>query len=142
MALIDQSKRFFRLSGGCSENIRRHGESWKGLSGTYWGRRLPPKSGRGTATDQASREAALRLALLGMSPLEFAREVLGFRPDPPQARVLERAPQVRQIKLNCSRQWGKSTVAAVLAVVRLLARPGVDGVGGGSGGRGSRARRC
>jgi hypothetical protein len=123
MGLVDQSKMFFRLSGGCSESIRRHGESWKGLSGTYWGRRLP-KSATGTTSQASRREAALRLALLGMSPLEFAREVLGFRPDPPQARVLERAPQVRQIKLNCSRQWGKSTVAAVLAVHRLVMQPG------------------
>ena len=37
---------------------------------------------------------------------------------------MERAPDFRRIALNCSRQWGKSTVAAVLAVFRLITQPG------------------
>jgi hypothetical protein len=55
--------------------------------------------------------------------LEFARLFLNFHPDPPQARVLERAPHFRQIALNCSRQWGKSTIVAVLIVHRLFFVP-------------------
>src|SRR5207253_1716558 len=51
-------------------------------------------------------------------------QVLRFVPDEPQARVLERAPGVKRIVLNCTRQWGKSTMAAVLAVHRLVTRPG------------------
>ena len=50
--------------------------------------------------------------------------VLGFRPDAAQARILSEAPRFRRIALNCSRQWGKSTVVAVLAVYRLLMEPG------------------
>jgi hypothetical protein len=49
---------------------------------------------------------------------------LRFFPDDPQARVLERAPNYRRVALNCSRQWGKSTVAAVLATHRLMVEPG------------------
>ena len=63
--------------------------------------------------------------MAGFNPLAFARTYLGFMAEGPQADVLERAPKYRVIALNCSRQWGKSTVAAVLAVARLLARPGV-----------------
>jgi len=55
--------------------------------------------------------------------LEFARRFLAFYPDEPQTRVLDRAPGFRQIALNCSRQWGKSTVAAVLVVHRLFFVP-------------------
>ena len=59
------------------------------------------------------------------SPLEFAKLMLGFRPDEPQARILKEALRYRNIGLNCSRQWGKSTVVAVLAVYRLVMEPGV-----------------
>jgi hypothetical protein len=48
--------------------------------------------------------------------VEFARTRLGFEPDALQASVLESAA-ARGI-LNCSRQWGKSTVAAIKAVHR------------------------
>ncbi|HVW85229.1 MAG TPA: terminase family protein [Bryobacteraceae bacterium] len=53
--------------------------------------------------------------------LRFAREMLGIEPDARQTEVLESASK-RGI-LNCSRQWGKSTVAAVKAVHRAYARP-------------------
>jgi hypothetical protein len=49
-------------------------------------------------------------------PASFAEEVLGFRPDPVQARVLD--PGIRRGILNCMRQWGKSTVTAVKCVHR------------------------
>lgn len=60
-----------------------------------------------------------------VSPLDFARLVLGFRPGEEQARILREAVRFRNIGLNCSRQWGKSTVVAVLAVHRLVMEPGV-----------------
>ena len=60
-----------------------------------------------------------------LTPLQFARECLGFEPDEPQAGVLERALHFHRIGLNCSRQWGKSTVAAVLAAYRLITEAGV-----------------
>src|SRR5580700_136602 len=52
----------------------------------------------------------------------FARTRLGFLPDAKQAVVL-RSKAKRGI-LNCSRQWGKSTVAAIKAVHRAYTRPG------------------
>ena len=54
--------------------------------------------------------------------LQFARQSLNFHPDPKQEAVLN-APHHRLI-LNCSRQWGKSTVAAAKAVHLALSKPG------------------
>jgi hypothetical protein len=45
---------------------------------------------------------------------EWVRDKLGFPPDPLQARVLE--TKAKRVVLNCSRQWGKSTVTATKAV--------------------------
>ena len=45
---------------------------------------------------------------------DFARRRLGFHPDAKQSLVLGK--RVRRGLLNCSRQWGKSTVAAAKAV--------------------------
>ena len=45
---------------------------------------------------------------------EFAMHVLGFTPDPQQSRVLE--SESARVILNCTRQWGKSTVCAAKAV--------------------------
>jgi hypothetical protein len=56
-----------------------------------------------------------------LSPVGFAREKLGFDPDPRQEIVLEE--RVRRGLLNCSRQWGKSTVTAAKAVSRAYSRP-------------------
>ncbi|HUQ93873.1 MAG TPA: terminase family protein [Bryobacteraceae bacterium] len=55
------------------------------------------------------------------SALDFAIQSLGFTPDPPQARLLAENP-LRCI-LNCSRQWGKSTVSAVKALHHALTNP-------------------
>jgi hypothetical protein len=44
----------------------------------------------------------------------FAREALGFPLDAAQERLLARSP--RRVVLNCTRQWGKSTVTAAKAV--------------------------
>jgi hypothetical protein len=57
-----------------------------------------------------------------IDPVRFAREGLGFQPDPAQARVLLTAE--KRVALCCSRQWGKSTVTAVLALYRAVSRPG------------------
>src|SRR6266849_2076998 len=54
--------------------------------------------------------------------VEFARAKLGFEPDLLQAEVL--ASTANRGILNCSRQWGKSTVAAAKAVHRAYTRPG------------------
>jgi len=48
------------------------------------------------------------------SATEWVRSRLGFEPDAAQARVLD--SRSRRGLLNCSRQWGKSTVTAAKAV--------------------------
>jgi hypothetical protein len=57
---------------------------------------------------------------LALDPAEFAREV-GFTPDRWQTTVLRSHAQ--RILLNCSRQAGKSTVTAALAVHTALYEP-------------------
>ena len=57
------------------------------------------------------------LFLQANNPAEFARSALGFFPDPLQESVL-RSRHPRRL-LCCSRQWGKSTTAAALAIHRL-----------------------
>jgi hypothetical protein len=51
-----------------------------------------------------------------LDPVRFAKQVLNFHPDPVQERVLD--PQNTHGILNCSRQWGKSTLTALKAVHR------------------------
>jgi hypothetical protein len=57
--------------------------------------------------------------LLGAA--EFARERLGFRADEKQAAVLD--SDAKRGILNCTRQWGKSTVSAAKAVHRAWTQP-------------------
>jgi len=59
--------------------------------------------------------------LWALDPVCFAREALGFHPDSSQAQVL-RSTKLRLL-LNCTRQWGKSTTAAVVALHRALYYP-------------------
>jgi hypothetical protein len=58
---------------------------------------------------------------MGLDPCAFARTV-GVDPDAWQADVLRL--RSRRMLLNCSRQSGKSTVAAVLALHTAIYRPG------------------
>ena len=53
---------------------------------------------------------------------EFARVSLGWTPDPKQTLALQTG--ARNVILNCSRQWGKSTVAATKIVHKALSCPG------------------
>jgi hypothetical protein len=48
--------------------------------------------------------------------VEFARTRLGIEPDERQAEVLR--SEAKRGMLNCTRQWGKSTIAAAKAVHR------------------------
>ena len=52
--------------------------------------------------------------------VEFTRQRLGFDPNPLQESVLRGG---RRGIVNCTRQWGKSTVAAAKAVHRAYCRP-------------------
>ncbi len=61
-----------------------------------------------------SLTAFRRDLLASLKPSHFARWKLGIQPDSKQSEVLDsRAPQ---LILNCSRQWGKSTVSSILAL--------------------------
>src|SRR5437016_5007691 len=51
---------------------------------------------------------------LALDPVAFAEDRLGFLPDPWQARVLR--SRVSWILLTCSRQSGKSTTTALVAL--------------------------
>jgi hypothetical protein len=51
-----------------------------------------------------------------LDAVEFARTRLKFEPDERQIEVL--LSNAKRVLLNCTRQWGKSTLAAVLAVYR------------------------
>lgn len=53
--------------------------------------------------------------------VEFAESRLGFHPDARQRELL--GAGVKRGIVNCTRQWGKSTVAAVMAVHRVLFKP-------------------
>ena len=59
---------------------------------------------------------------LALDPARLFRRALGAEPDPWQARLLR--SEARQIILNCSRQAGKSTCTAVLALHAARYTPG------------------
>lgn len=63
----------------------------------------------------------LRAKTEPLGPVEYAAKRFGFRADALQRRVLE-SESARGI-LNCSRQWGKSTVTALKALYRVETRP-------------------
>lgn len=54
--------------------------------------------------------------LYKLNPAAFAREQLGFVPDPWQSQVLRWSG--KRLLMNCSRQSGKSTLSAILALHR------------------------
>src|ERR1039458_5399126 len=60
------------------------------------------------------KPAPERVGTNGCNPVEWVREKLGFEADAAQSRALR--SQSRRGLLNCSRQWGKSTVTAAKAV--------------------------
>jgi hypothetical protein len=59
---------------------------------------------------------------LQVDAVQFAKERLAFAPDELQAAVLDGS--IARGLLNCTRQWGKSTVTAVKAVHRAYTDPG------------------
>ena len=64
------------------------------------------------------------MLLATLSAVYFAREFLNFTPDEAQTHVLRNAIHHARIALNCNRQWGKSTIAAILAVHRAFTHAG------------------
>jgi len=57
-----------------------------------------------------------------LDPVTWAAEVLDFHPDPWQAELLR--SDTKRLLLNCSRQSGKSTTTAILALHTAIFRPG------------------
>jgi hypothetical protein len=57
---------------------------------------------------------------MGLDPVLFA-DHLGFHPDPSQALVLRSTE--RRLLLNCTRQWGKSSCAAIIGLHRAIYYP-------------------
>ena len=55
-------------------------------------------------------------------PVAFARDLLGFTPDPNQAKLLGASQQY--VMVNCHRQWGKTTMTAMRAVHWAMSKPG------------------
>ncbi len=62
------------------------------------------------------------LARQAINPAEFARITLKFEPDATQYAVLKSIP--RRLILNCNRQWGKSTVSAIILAHRAIFQAG------------------
>lgn len=65
---------------------------------------------------------AVDLLLEVAKPSEFARRRLGIDLDAIQESILN--GKVHRVILNCSRQWGKSMLAVVTAVLRMLTQKG------------------
>src|SRR5438270_6578355 len=59
--------------------------------------------------------------IYALDAVAFARQRLAFEPDARQAEVLGR--RSRRALLNCTRQWGKSTITAAKAVHRAYFEP-------------------
>lgn len=74
-----------------------------------------------TAVDPRRHRAMLESLGLALDPVALA-ERAGIEPDPWQAEVLRSTAS--RLLLNCSRQSGKSTVTAILAVHTALYEPG------------------
>jgi hypothetical protein len=71
---------------------------------------------RTASVEDRSYASPVQAEVLSGDIVWFAREVLGFQPDSRQEALLR--CDAKQGILNCCRQWGKSTVAAIKAVHR------------------------
>jgi hypothetical protein len=77
----------------------------------------PPKQKTSEDEEEKPRRAAKAQDILTL-----AARLPGFTPDELQIKVL--TSHAHRGILNCTRQWGKSTVGAIMAVHRALTRPG------------------
>ena len=59
--------------------------------------------------------------LFEVDMLRFVRERLHFSPDAKQTELLQ--GNIHRVLLNCTRQWGKSTITAAIALHRAWTRP-------------------
>jgi hypothetical protein len=58
---------------------------------------------------------ALKGVMYAWDVARFAREQLGFEADAAQSLVMN--GRIKRGLLNCARQWGKSTITAIMAVL-------------------------
>jgi hypothetical protein len=65
---------------------------------------------------------AVKRAPAAIDPVEFARTRLKFEPDEVQCEILRST--ARRGILNCTRQWGKTTVSAAKAIFRAFTESG------------------
>jgi len=65
---------------------------------------------------------SLAQAACKLDPVAWCQGALGLDPDPWQAEVLR--SNAKRILLNCSRQSGKSTITAALALHTAIFQPG------------------
>jgi len=97
------------------------------LSKSIFGRCVVLKVVNGTFQDQAPGDSDNRATVrpskvtVELDAAQFAEQRLGFVPDAKQREVL--LSKAKRGILNCSRQWGKSTVAAAMAVHRVFTIP-------------------
>lgn len=75
-----------------------------------------------TLPRHSSLAATARALAHALDPSLWARDVLGFHAEPWQTRVLRSTAS--RVGLNCTRQAGKSTIAAVLALHGAVHEPG------------------
>src|SRR5688572_16261976 len=73
------------------------------------------------STGASSHDDWLTAVADACDPSGFARQRLLFNPDVHQDNVL--GCDARRVILNCSRQWGKSTVVAAKAVHAAFSKP-------------------
>jgi hypothetical protein len=92
------------------------GRSWD-LDGSYW----EPLQ-KDIVREPARGSGGQRGRVLNVDGAEFARTRLGFEPDEKQTSIL--SGEHYRLILNCTRQWGKSTVTAAKAVHRAWTHPG------------------
>src|SRR4051812_6233871 len=76
-----------------------------------------------TTKPQQTAQELIHQLRAAINPAYFARTFLTFPPNPPQKHVLKPAYCAKRIPLNCNRQWGKSTIAAILIAHRLHFHP-------------------
>ena len=78
--------------------------------------------GRGRGERRGRRQGDRAGVAEGASAVEWVRERLKFQPDAAQERVL--GSESRRVAMNCTRQWGKSTVTAAKGVHHAYTAPG------------------
>ena len=81
----------------------------------------PAAPGLPTTPAPGCPDAPSDLVLDLADAVQFARQRLGFQPDERQSQVLQST--AKRAILNCSRQWGKSTIAAAKAIHLAYTQP-------------------